>query len=131
MRAWLITWESAEDSIPPKEHIAAILNPRKSSSQVEQVMEMIYANAQYSLSERLSYANNRKFNPYPAYHDKFQGVGLDYRLYCGHNPWLYGRIVNDIQVKVDDDGEEYLVWTDAPLPDPSRWTRDVDNRSDE
>jgi len=37
-------------------------------------------------------------------------------VYCGHNPFLFARIVDDLQVKVTDRDEEEFIWKERPKP---------------
>ncbi|HEV7395059.1 MAG TPA: hypothetical protein VGN86_01005 [Pyrinomonadaceae bacterium] len=60
MGAWLVTWEWEGNHARVKNSIAAILNYRRSSEQVREIVELIYANETYSLSGRLTYAKIRR-----------------------------------------------------------------------
>ena len=86
--------------------IVAILNYRLSGKRVREIIELIYVNECSSLGERLAYAKNKKDNPYPA---QFEG-NFEGRITCGHNPFLYARLVDDLRVEVDENGEEKLKW---------------------
>lgn len=99
MKAWLVTWEWAGDHAKVKNPIAAILNPRLSPARVREIVELIFVNESYSFSERVSYANNKKFNVYPAEYDTFKGANYLNRIYCGRNPHLFARQVDDIRVE--------------------------------
>ena len=112
MRAWLITWEWVGDHARVDDPIAAILNPRMSSERDRQIVEFIYVNSTYSLSERLQYANNRKFNPYPARFGLLEGLTWDGYIECGHNPWLFARKVSDLCTVIDDSDEVKFMWKD-------------------
>jgi hypothetical protein len=68
------------------------------------------------LSEQLEYANNRRFNPYPAQLLPRQGINFGDRLHCGHNPFLFARLVNNLRQVGDSDDEESFVWDERPLP---------------
>ncbi len=115
VRAWLVTWEWASDRAPveDKDRIAAVLNSRLSAERVKEIVEILYVNATYSLSERLGYASREWFNPYPAQFGMTPG-----EVTCGHNPWLYARIVDQLQVERDEAGEEKLTWQPPSRPRP-------------
>jgi hypothetical protein len=116
MKVWLITWEWAGDYAKVENPIAAILNPRLSPKRVSEIIELLYVNRNYSLSERLDYSNNKKFNPYPAEYYKINGVDYLDRIYCGHMPYLYARKVKDIKVVTNQNGKEELIWKELPKP---------------
>ena len=115
MRAWLVTWEWAIARAPveDKVRIAAVLNSRLSAERVREIVEILYVNATYSLLERLGYANRKQFNPYPAQFGWTAG-----EVTCGHNPWLYARIVDQIQAERDEAGGEKLTWQPPSRPRP-------------
>jgi hypothetical protein len=33
-----------------------------------------------------------------------------WEVYCGHNPYLYARLVDDLKVELDSNGKEMLIW---------------------
>jgi hypothetical protein len=116
MVAWLITWEWIGNHAKVENKIAAILNYRLSSDTVREIMEQIYINNYTSLGERVAYAKNKKNHPYPAQSDRINGVPWSGRMYCGHNPFLYARIVDDLCVNVDENREETLTWKERSRP---------------
>jgi hypothetical protein len=114
--AWLITWEWIGDHAKVENKIAAILNYRLQDDTVRGIMERIYINNYTSLSERVAYAKSKKNHPYPAQVHKSEGVPWSGRIYCGRNPYLYARLVDDLHVEVDKSGEEQLIWQERPVP---------------
>jgi hypothetical protein len=116
--AWLVTWEWVGDHAKPERKIAAILNPRWSPDRVREYVEFIYANSYYSISERIDYAKNRSFNPYPAEFMRVRGgVQWQGQIICGHNPWLFARLVDNLVATGESDDEDKVVWTERPKPD--------------
>jgi hypothetical protein len=101
---WLVTWEWCGEERKPAEKVAAILDYRLSSDRIQRIVELLYANSHYTLRERLQYAKKR-FDPYPARCLDWQG-----EIECGHNPYLYARIVTHLHVRTSKDGSERLVW---------------------
>ena len=123
IRVWLITWDWMGDHAKPKKKIAAILNPRWSPDKVREYIEFIYANSEYSFSERIAYANNRKFNPYPAEFMRIKGIKWTGQITCGDNPWLFARKVDNLLVVGDTDDEDSVVWDEIPKPDFDKLNR--------
>ncbi len=115
MNAWLITWEWIGDHAEVEDPIAAIINYRRSSEYVREVTEFLYVNSQFSLGERVGYAKTKATNPYPASYDTMDGEPLGGRIHCGHNPYLYARMVENLHAEVDESGEQ-LRWQERPLP---------------
>lgn len=111
MKMWLVTWESINQEHRIKDKIAAIYNPRWSSDRVELAVELLHAASQYTVSEQLQYANNKKFNPYPA--NSYNSPGIPFRITCGHNPYLEARRVSNLKVTLDAEGNEVVSWTES------------------
>src|SRR4051794_4959337 len=86
---------------------------RRSDRYVADLMERLYAQYAYDLDEQIGLAAGRWTNPYPA---KIGQFGL---IHCGHNPYLFGRIVSDLRVEKGPDGTETLTWT--PLEIKQEW----------
>ena len=118
--AWLVTWEAmgrnAEAAI--KDPVAAVLDPRLPGRRVAAVMELLYANAAYSLDERLDLVRYRRGNPYPARFDAIDGAPWEGHITCGHHPFLEARLVDALRVERDESGQERLLWNDRPRPAP-------------
>lgn len=126
--AWLVTWDSAaeEDS---KQRIAAILNPHWSARRVRELVEIIYVNSCYSISERIGYAKNRSFNPYPAQFSGFSGIKWEGQITCGHNPWLFARMVDNLTTAPNDEAK--VTWSERPLPNFEETSRRFGIRGNE
>ena len=125
MGAWLITWECLGDHAKVENNIAAILNYRLSPSTVRNMVELIYINKLYSLTERVAYAKNKKNNPYPVQFSTLKGVPTREIMWCGGNPFLYARRVYGLRVKVNDNGEERLIWREVPRPKKVWWESEI------
>lgn len=110
-RAWLVTLESTDE--PPK--VVSIFKAQRSAEFVREYMEQYYIDTYYTVQEKLLYAKSRKNNPYPATFEKFEGVPWHGRITCGHNPFLYGRLVLKLRVKSGLNGET-LIWEESPIP---------------
>ena len=118
MKAWLVTWKWAGEYAKVKNPIAIILNSRLSPQRVCEIVELIYVNRYYTLGERLKYSNNKKFNPYPAYYNRINGIPWAGEIFCGHNPHLFARKVEKLKIGKDENGNEILSWKELPKPDP-------------
>ena len=120
MKAWLVTWEWCGEHAKRDDKIAAIFNPRFGGVRVRELVEFLYAN-EYTLSERMDLARGRP-NPYPAKFGTLDDVPWDGEIICGHNPYLRGRLVEDLTVQRDANGKETANWKERPKPDIN-WTR--------
>lgn len=123
IKAWLVTWEGDGDHAKPERKIAAILNPHWWPRRVREYVEFIYVNSCYSVSERIAYAKNRSFNPYPAEFLHMNGVVWRDRITCGDNPLLYARVVDNLAATGEPDDEESVVWAERPEPDFDKISR--------
>ena len=110
MKAWLVTWEWNGDHAKVDNPIVAIINPRKSARRVLELVEQLYVINTFSFEEQMGYANNRKFNPYPAQFGNVEGIQWEGQIFCGHNPWLFARKVSNLHTESWKSGEGKLVW---------------------
>jgi len=110
MRAWLIEWKWVGDDSKVEKPLIAIMNWRISGHHMLKIIEQYYVNEMYSLSERIAYAKNKNTNPYPAYFGPYKNGDCTWEVYCGHNPYIYARHVDDVKVVLDGNGEEVLTW---------------------
>jgi len=115
--AWLVTWEWMGDHAAVEEKVAAIINYRKPASYVKDLMEQIYIEKTSTVSEKFSYAKSSKSNPYQARYGDINGVPWRGKIFCGHNPYLYARYVNNIQLQETEDLRGSLIWEERPVPE--------------
>lgn len=97
--AWLVTWVGTTGV--PDDHVVAILNCRNSGGSIRNFVEQLFVTLQADTEMKLAYAKKPKDTPYRASMTPFQ------RITCGHNPWLYARLVTDLKAY----GEK-LTWTE-------------------
>ena len=109
MVAWLITWEWLEE----KEEIAAILNYRTSPEKVREIVELLYVNEYLIEEEKIAYAKNKKNTPYPAEFERIRGERWLGRIFCGPNPFLYARMVDDLKIEKTS-GK--IIWKEREIP---------------
>ena len=116
MKAWLITWDWAGDHAALEDPVVTVLSARTGAEEVRRYVERRYVEETASLREKLSYARyNRPQKPYPAEFERLEGVRFQGRIYCGHCPWLYARLVDNLRVESDATGIDVLSW-DEILP---------------
>ena len=113
--AWLITWKWFGDHAAVEDDVVAIVSYRRSGSYIKDLMENLYIEKTSSFSEKLAYAKDRKAIPYPASYFTINGVPWMESISCGANPFLFGRLVSNVRVEVQD-GEEMLRWEERPVP---------------
>ena len=65
VKAWLVTWEWIGDHAKRDDKIVAILNPRLSETKVKEIVELLYMQEGYSLSEKLTCALHKNEIPTP------------------------------------------------------------------
>ncbi len=106
---WLVTLES----VNKEPEVISVFNPRRSAKFVREYMEQIYIHSFYSPKEKLAYAKSRNGNPYPAVYENLFGVPWQGRITCGHNPFLYGRLVTSLKVVINNAGEKFE-WKELP-----------------
>jgi hypothetical protein len=118
IKAWLVTWDGCgpHAEVHGAARIAAILNPRLSADRVKSIVELIYVNSSFSLSERIDYAK-RGYTPYPVQFGTLNKVTWLGQMTCGHNPYLYARLVNGI--RRDTGAPEGITWDERPPPNMS------------
>ena len=127
-KAWLITWDWAGDqaAVPEHEVIAAILRPQTSPESVKRIVELLYAAREYDAVDKLGALSR---NPYPAEYNTVtveqetlggepwrQRVPFIGQIHCGHNPFLYARLVDNLRPKDEADPGAGLVWDERPHP---------------
>jgi len=110
MKAWLITWEHIGEHAKPSKRIVALLSPRWSQDRVRDHVHVLYSMNGYSPAEKLNLLKKHAHIPHPAQFQETQG-----RINCGHNPWLYARLVDDLRVSTDPAAVEGLTWKERTL----------------
>jgi hypothetical protein len=112
MRAWLLTWVFT--STEPKEKVVAILPARRSDRSVAELMELLVQRAMSGAGSALHYLHRRKQLVHKAQTPLvINKVPHGQRVLCGHDPWLYGRVVSELKVVVDQQsGDEVLLWVE-------------------
>jgi hypothetical protein len=121
--AWLVTWDSVGDhgwpalSVTQAERnhrVVAIMPPQWGVTRVAEIVTLLYARAAYTLSEQVHFCTKWSDNPYQA------RISRDGRITCGHNPYLFARVVSRLRPTTDHP-ESPLVWDERPLPKVPDW----------
>jgi hypothetical protein len=106
--AWLVTrhWRTGPGS-DPRSEVAAILSGRLGGGRVRGFVELLGVAGYYTLQEQAAMQwSGPGQAPYPAqFNDRWQ---CD--ISCGDDPYLRARLVDDLIVERDADGEEKVTW---------------------
>lgn len=94
-----------------------LLHWRTSARTVADLMERLYAQREYDLSEQIGLVTGKWTNPYPAEVHDFE------RITCGHNPYLFACPAMDVRVETTADGDETLAY--EPLPIKPEWVESL------
>lgn len=115
--AWLLTWEYANDDRRPiSDRVIAIRDGRMSSEKIKEFVEQTYIASLYSLDEKMHYSSHAKDNPYPAVYGMHpKGGRCLAKMTCGHNPFIMARVVRDLRLYNDKEGDEALTWQELPV----------------
>jgi len=116
VKAWLVTWEWIGDHAKSEEKVASVLDARLSGARVREFVEFLYVSQNSSTGEKIAWARNKKLNPYPARFGALDGIEWQGQIECGHNPWLFARLVDDLAMEVDAQGHEKVTWKERPRP---------------
>jgi hypothetical protein len=111
VKAWLITWEGDHNLA---NNVAMLLHPKTAERRVAELIDLLYANACGTPSERLLYLTERDFigRPYRLRLADRDGCPRDRHILCGENPCLYARLVEHVRVERSESGTEALQWSE-------------------
>lgn len=110
MKAWLVQWDWQNDAAAVADRVVAILNPRKSSQTVADIVEFLYVQFTADLTGQAAYARRRANMPCRA---KISSSG---QIFCGRNPWLFAELVSDLKITIDPETSiETLSWLTQPV----------------
>ena len=107
----------------------AVLDYRYSSNTIARLVEQLYVTCRCALYEQLAYARKRKYSPYHVQYGVMSvaeetkamanlpsTVSFSGSMICGGNPWLWARIVYDVETYIDEEGGEHLRWRECLHP---------------
>jgi hypothetical protein len=110
-KAWLVTWEWIGEHAKRPDRVAEILNPRLRPERVRRIVELLYHHDAL-LSEKVAWRLRRQRQVYPAEFVNLDGMQWQFDIYCGHNPWLHARLVDNLTIERDKQGKETASWED-------------------
>lgn len=106
INAWLLTWEGTEGpAIAPNLKLIAILSARKTMRTIQDIIYLIYSRNICSAKEMADYAN--KQNEHQQHFTHMYNTPT--RIFYGHNPCIFARIVSELSVEHDDTNQEERV----------------------
>lgn len=119
--AWLITWEWIGDHAKVENKVVCILDFRYSYMKISRFLEWIYIGSRFALYEQIAFVKNRDCNPYHVEYGLIEtraskesglpsSTTFTGKMVYGNNPFLYARIVYDLQGYIDDQGKDHLRW---------------------
>jgi hypothetical protein len=101
----------------PERRIVAILNARWGSHRVRDHIQVLHDSACLSLSDQIAAIKGKGDHLYPAtFGQTRSGHRYEGKITCGHNPWLYARLVDDIRPSHDEHAVGGLKWKELPIP---------------
>jgi hypothetical protein len=111
MNAWLITWEGTGTCVSPANKIVAIVSSRRSSSFIEDLVDLLYCRSTDS-----AYYAARGMNTKRQRRREFLATySVNGRIFWGRNPKLFARRVSDLKVvRNEAKGIETVTWVDPP-----------------
>lgn len=105
-KAWVITWEgSCISDRSPSDRIIAVHDSRIGAETVEKFVGMHYVASTCSLAEKVHYSSHRDDNPYPVRYLHTEGGDIWLAgMHCGHDPYIFARIVSDFRLVSTEKG---------------------------
>lgn len=115
--AWLIQWEWVGDNASVAKPYVDIVSSRKTANLVGGYLQRLYGVFALSLTERIGAARylDADMPPYQS-RSRVTKTGIEVR--CGTNPYLVARLVRNVEVTVDADGNEHVSWEPMDISSP-------------
>jgi hypothetical protein len=122
-RAWLLTWEWAGNHIELNDKFVAVISSRYTDNSVKKILEQYYVSKYLSFHEQFAFAKSSKHLPYKIQNTVIEiseqlqektslpsRIPFAESMIIGGNPWLWARIVYELETWINEDGVEYLKW---------------------
>lgn len=81
-----------------------------------QLVQLLHDMQAFSPDEYLFYLNRPKVHPYIATYGRMNGVEFKGSITCGHNPYLFARVVKSLRVEESQEGQSFK-WDEIPASD--------------
>lgn len=108
IRAWLVTWEWADDAAAMVDKVVAVLPEEWPADRVADVVTLLYAQSTATVGELVGYAADPAENPYRAQVEEINGAPY---VSCGPHPYLTAERVVELEVAKDSaSGREVVTW---------------------
>ena len=103
-----MTWDNSQGT--GDDSVVMVLNGRMGIERVRWHVELMYIEKTSSDAEKYDSARPKKSRRIAFPVEVTRTVNGEAHIHCGHNPWLFARLVDDLRVETDDDGVEVLKW---------------------
>jgi hypothetical protein len=116
-RAWLITWEHEPSEVPIEERIISIRSSKVIEAKIKEFIEHFYMAKFFPLASKFQFSSSsrkmRQNNPYRAkfLYQRCRGI-----MFCGDNPRVVARIVEDLTI-FSENGKDKIRWKEFLIPD--------------
>ncbi len=108
IRAWLVTWEWADDAAAMVDKVVAVLPEDWPVDRVADVVTLLHAQSTSTVGELVGYAADPAETPYRAQVEEINGAPY---VSCGPHPFLTAERVVELEVKKDSaSGREVVTW---------------------
>jgi len=111
MNAWLLTWEGTGRNVTPENKIVAIVSSRRSSSFIEDLVEVLYcrtADSAYDAARGANRSRQRRNQLRATF-------SANNQIFFGRNPLIFARrVTNLVVVQNETQGMETITWLDPP-----------------
>lgn len=97
--------------------VAAVFRPQVNGRTVKRMMEVLYAQNETAAIDKLSALSHNpflaRFEVVKTLHGRVEWTE---RIFCGDNPYLYARLVDNLRVRDDSDPDLGLIWDERSKP---------------
>jgi len=112
MNAWLLTWEGTASTVVSDNKIVAIVSSLRSSSTVEDLVDVLYCRTVDSAYDAVRTVNRKKKQRHRELKATFSTMD---RIFYGRGPLIFARRVFNLKVvRNEANGTEIISWTDPP-----------------
>ena len=128
-KGWLITWENDGDHAKVENKFVAIISSRYSENTIKRFLEQYYACNYLSMYEQFACIKSNKNCPKIIQNTSIMvserlqklnslppQISNTESLIIGDNPFLWARIVQDVETWTKDDNIECLIWKEKKPP---------------